>query len=382
MKAKFCADGNRRMYEYCQKFNVPHINTGKFIVATSSNEIPKLEEIFSKAEYNGVEGIERVTGNYVASKEPLVECIEALFVPSSGIVDQNSLMRSYLGELEESSGNIVFNSQFLRSEIHGDKYCSTVLSDGEEIIIESSVIINAAGLNAENIANNILPLDKKNIPKTYFAKGNYFETGKDLKIRHLIYPIPNDASLGLLLGLDLGMQVRFGPDVEWVDEIDYEVKKDRQVLFHNDVIKYIPSIKIEDLKAGYSGVRPKLKNKGEGKSDFSIQGEKTHGIKNLVNLFGMESPGLTSSLVIGEYVTNMVSLKRNSFFCEFDIYDFIFIIAPFSICLTRSLEIFNSLPSISSVLTSSERCLSLIIFTSLSSSISKVCFIKSFLKFT
>ena len=109
------------------------------------------------------------------------------------------------------------------------------------------------------------------------------------------------------MGLDLGMQVRFGPDVEWVDEIDYEVKKDRQVLFHNDVIKYIPSIKIEDLKAGYSGVRPKLKNKGEGKSDFSIQGEETHGIKNLVNLFGMESPGLTSSLVIGEYVTNMVN---------------------------------------------------------------------------
>ncbi len=307
MKAKFCADGNRSMYEYCQKFNVPHINTGKFIVATSSNEIPKLEEIFSKAEHNGVEGIEKVTGNYVTSKEPLVECNEALFVPSSGIVDQSSLMRSYLGELEECSGNIVFNSQFLRSEIHGEKYCSTVLSDGEEIIIESSVIINAAGLNAENIANNILPLDKKHIPKTYFAKGNYFETGKDLKIRHLIYPIPNDASLGLHLGLDLGMQVRFGPDVEWVDEIDYEVKKERQVLFHNDIIKYIPSIKIEDLKAGYSGVRPKLKNKGEGKSDFLIQGEEIHGIKNLVNLFGMESPGLTSSLVIGEYVTNMIN---------------------------------------------------------------------------
>ena len=307
LKAKFCADGNRRMYEYCEKYNVPYFNTGKFIVATSSNEISKLEEIHSNAKYNGVEGIERVTGRYVASKEPLVECIEALFVPSSGIVDQNSLMRSYLGEFEENSGNIVFNSQFLKSETRDDKFRSTVLSDGEEIIIESSVVINSAGLNAESVANNILPLDQKHIPKTYFAKGNYFETGKDLKIRHLIYPIPNDASLGLHLGLDLGMQVRFGPDVEWVDEIDYEVKKDRQVLFYDDVIKYIPSIKIEDLKAGYSGVRPKLKNKGEGKSDFSIQGEKAHGIKNLVNLFGMESPGLTSSLVIGEYVTNMVN---------------------------------------------------------------------------
>ena len=307
LKARFCADGNRRMYEYCEKYNVPHVNTGKFIVATSSNEIPKLEEIKSKAKYNGVEGIKRVTGSYVASKEPLVECIEALFVPSSGIVDQNALMRSYLGELEENSGNIVFNSQFLNSRTFDDKFRSTVLSDGEEIVIDSSVIINAAGLNAENIAHNIIPLNQKYIPKTYFAKGNYFETGKDLKIRHLIYPIPNEASLGLHLGLDMGMQVRFGPDVEWIDEIDYEVKKNRQVLFYNDVIKYIPSIKIEDLKAGYSGVRPKLKNKGEGKSDFSIQGEETHGIKNLVNLFGMESPGLTSSLVIGEYVTNMIN---------------------------------------------------------------------------
>ena len=307
LKAQFCADGNRKMYEYCEKYNVPHFNTGKFIVATSADEISKLEEIHSKAEFNGVEGIKRVTGDYVARKEPLVECVEALYVPSSGIVDQNSLMRSYLGELEENSGNIVFNSQFLRSEIDGDKYLSYVLSDSEEITIESSVIINTAGLSAEKVANNIVPLDQKYIPKTYFAKGNYFEIGKDLKIRHLIYPIPNDASLGLHLGLDLGMQVRFGPDVEWVDEIDYEVKKDRQVLFHNDVIKYIPSIKIEDLKAGYSGVRPKLKNKGEGKSDFSIQGEETHGIKNLVNLFGMESPGLTSSLVIGEYVSDMIN---------------------------------------------------------------------------
>ena len=307
LKAKFCAHGNHRMYEYCKKFNIPHVNTGKFIVATSPNELPKLEEINLKAKFNGVEGIKRVTGDYVSNKEPLVECIEALYVPTSGIVDQNALMRSYLGELEENSGNIVFKSEFLKSEIVKDKYRSSVLSNGEEIIIESRVIVNAAGLNAEQTARKIDELDHKYIPKTYFAKGNYFETGKDLKIRHLIYPIPNEASLGLHLGLDLGMQVRFGPDVEWINQINYEVDKDRRKMFHNDIIKYIPSIKIDELKIGYAGIRPKLKKKGDGKSDFLIQGEELHGMKNLINLFGMDSPGLTSSLVISDYVCDILN---------------------------------------------------------------------------
>ena len=305
LKAKFCTDGNSRMYEYCNKFNIPHKNTGKFIVATSEDEIPKLEEIFEKAEYNGVQGIKKVSGEYIKDKEPLVMCIEGLFVPSTGIVDQSTLMRAYVGELEENSGNIVFNSQFIKSEIINGKYQSKVISDGKDIIIESSIIINAAGLYAEQVAKNIIPLNNNFIPKTYFAKGNYFETGKDLKIRHLIYPIPNEASLGLHLGLDLGMQVRFGPDVEWINELDYEVDKNRKELFYKDVIKYIPSIKKEHLRAGYSGIRPKLKNKGEGKSDFLIQNEDEHGMQNLVNLFGIESPGLTSSLVIGEYVSGL-----------------------------------------------------------------------------
>ncbi len=307
LKAEFCAEGNRRMYQHCNKFNVPHINTGKFIVATSKNEIPKLEEIQSNAANNGVDGIIRVSGAYVADKEPLVSCIEALLVPSTGIVDQNLLMRSYLGELEENSGNIVFNSQFLKSDIVDGRFQSVILSEKEEIVIESKFVINAAGLSAEEVAKNILPMDQKFIPKTYFAKGNYFETGKDLKIRHLIYPIPDEASLGLHLGLDLGMQVKFGPDVEWITKIDYEVDRNRHEAFHKDIIKYIPSIKFNDLRPGYSGIRPKLKNKGEGKSDFLIQGEETHGVKNLINLFGMESPGLTSSLVISDYVYDLVN---------------------------------------------------------------------------
>ena len=229
-----------------------------------------------------------------------------MFVPSSGIVDQASLMRSYLGELE-LSGSIAYNSKFIKSELKNNVHVSTVLNEDNEIKIKSSILINAAGLYAEDVAKSISSMDKTLIPKTYFAKGNYFETSKDLNIRHLIYPIPNEASLGLHLGLDIGMQVRFGPDVEWIDEINYDVDENRLESFYNDIRKYIPTFDKGLLKKGYSGVRPKLKNRGEGKSDFIIQGEEIHKSKNLINLFGIESPGLTSSLVLGEHIVELVS---------------------------------------------------------------------------
>ncbi len=306
LKAKFCAQGNKRIYEYCDKFKIPHFNTGKFIVACSKDEIPRLDEIYEKAGDNGVEGIQRVTGDYVANVEPLIECEEALFVPSSGIVDQTSLMRSYLGELE-LSGSIAYNSNFIKSVLKNNIHISTILNEGNEIKIESTILINAAGLYAEEVAKSISYLDKSLIPRTYYAKGNYFETSKDLNIRHLIYPIPNEASLGLHLGLDIGMQVRFGPDVEWIDEINYKVDENRLDAFYRDIKKYIPTFDKTLLKKGYSGVRPKLKNRGEGKSDFMIQSEKIHKVPNLINLFGIESPGLTASIVLGEHMLELVS---------------------------------------------------------------------------
>ena len=205
------------------------------------------------------------------------------------------------------SGSIAYNSKFIKSELKNNLHVSTILNEDHEIKIESSILINAAGLYAEEVAKSISALDDTLIPKTFFAKGNYFETSKDLNIRHLIYPIPNEASLGLHLGLDIGMQVRFGPDVEWINEINYDVDENRLESFYNDIRKYIPSFDKSLLKKGYSGVRPKLKNIGEGKSDFMIQGEEVHNTRNLINLFGIESPGLTSSLVLGEHIVELVS---------------------------------------------------------------------------
>ena len=303
-KAKFCARGNRTLYDYCSKKNVPHRNVGKFVVATSKDEVEKLESIYNKAKINEVEGISRVSKEYVHNLEPLVKCYEALEVKSTGIVDQQALMRAYIGEFEDSGGMIAYNT-IINSIYFEDKRFRIKTSDGTEIYSDS--LINSAGLVADNIARLIDGFDLKKIPQIYYAKGNYFETNKKLGIKHLIYPIPTESSLGLHLGLDMSMQIRFGPDVEWVSNLDYKVDPKRIKSFHEDIVKYLPDIKIEDLRPGYSGIRPKLKNKGEGKSDFFIQTCKNHGLKNLINLFGMESPGLTSSLVIADHVSELLS---------------------------------------------------------------------------
>jgi L-2-hydroxyglutarate oxidase LhgO len=307
LKAKFCPEGNRRMYDYCVSRSIPYLNTGKFIVATSTNEIEKLEIIYDQAKNSGVIDIEKVSGKHVSGEEPLVKCVEGLYVPSSGIVDTSALMRSYLGDIEDNGGMVSYNTYLKSADLSSDLFKIIVIQNNEEIEINSHILINASGIFAEKVANNFLFLDKENIPTTYFAKGNYFETGKDFGIKHLIYPVPNDASLGLHLGLDMGMTVRFGPDVEWTDKINYDVDIDREEMFYNDIVKYIPSIDRSLLKPGYSGIRPKLKNKGEGKSDFKIDCAKEHGINNLINLFGMESPGLTSSLVIADYVSELLN---------------------------------------------------------------------------
>ena len=306
LKSKLCPVGNRLLYDYCERHKIPHINTGKFIVSSSNDESKELQKIIDQSKESEIKGIRFVSKEHVKSKEPLIECTEALYVPSTGIIDQNALMRSYLGEIEENGGSVAFNSKFLRSETVSGCFVSKILSESEEINIKSNTIINAAGLYAQDIAKGIESLDEETIPKIYFAKGNYFDTGKNLNIKHLIYPVPDEASLGLHLGLDLGMQVRFGPDVEWINTINYDVNSDRLDFFYKGIQKYLPSIKRSMLKPGYSGIRPKLKNKGEGKSDFLIQGPKEHSVNNLVNLYGIESPGLTSSLSIANYVYDLL----------------------------------------------------------------------------
>ena len=306
LKSKLCSIGNRLLYDYCKQYRIPHINTGKFIVSSGTDESKELHKILNQSKETGVEGVKFVSRDYLKSKEPLIECAEALYVPSTGIVDQNALMRSYLGEIEDNGGSIALNSKFLRSEIVDGSFVSKILSEGEEIEIKSNTLINAAGLYAQAISKKIASLGEETIPRIYFAKGNYFDTGKNFNIKHLIYPVPNEASLGLHLGLDLGMQVRFGPDVEWINTINYDVNDDRLDIFYKGIQKYFPSIKRSMLKPGYSGIRPKLKNKGEGKSDFLIQGPKEHNVHNLVNLYGIESPGLTSSLSIADYVYDLL----------------------------------------------------------------------------
>ena len=306
LKAKLCPIGNRLIYEYCERHKIPYINTGKFVVSTNVDETQELQRIYDQSGESEVEGVKLVSKDYVQKKESLISCVEALHVPSTGIVDQSALMRSYLGEIENNGGSIAFNSSFQKSEIINGSFLSKILSGSEEIEIKSNTLINAAGLQAQDVSKRIISLDQGTIPKTYFVKGNYFDTGKNFNIKHLVYPVPNEVSLGLHLGLDMGMQVRFGPDVEWVDEINYDVDINRLDLFYEGIQKYFPSIEKSILKPAYSGIRPRLKNKGEGKSDFLIQGPNDHKVNNLINLYGIESPGLTSSLSIADYVYSLL----------------------------------------------------------------------------
>jgi len=306
LKSKFCVEGNRLLYDYCLQNNIPFKNTKKLLVASSIDQIEKIDEIQNKAENNGVTGIKKITKKEVEKIEPLIFCEEALLVPSSGIVDAIAYMRSLVGKIEDKGGMLAFNSKLVECEIKNNKFILHV-SGQEEALIESSQLINSAGLFASDVAAKIDGLNNKFIPKTFYAKGNYFSVGKKLGINHLIYPIPEGFGLGVHLTLELDHSVKFGPDVQWVDDpLDYSVDKNRKDKFASEINKYFPSFNSDLLKPSYAGIRPILNNKDKSMRDFIIQDQSVHSVPKLINLYGIESPGLTSSLAIAKYVKELL----------------------------------------------------------------------------
>ena len=302
LKAKFCLLGNRLLYEYCKQNSIPHKNTKKILVATSEDQINNINNIKEQAEKNGVEGVTKITKDEVSKLEPYINCEEALLVPSSGIIDAISLMRSLVGKIENSGNMISYRSNLLEINYDGKNFRLLIDNNGHTQI-ECKELINSAGLYASNIANKIEGLDKKFVPKTYFAKGNYFSANKDLGIRHLIYPIPDGFSLGIHLTLELDYSVKFGPDVEWVEEPDdYNININRKKMFVSEIKKYLPNFDSSSLTPSYSGIRPIIEKKDKAMRDFVIQTQKIHTIHNLINLYGIESPGLTSSLAIAKEI--------------------------------------------------------------------------------
>lgn len=305
LKARLCVAGRVALYDYCTRQGVPFRKTGKLIVATNLSELAQLEAIGDKAIANGVDDLSFLTIAQAATLEPALNCAGALLSPSTGIVDSHALMLAYQGDAEAFGATIAFNTPVLGAEVTGKGFCLSV-GGAEPMVLDTGILVNAAGLDAPALARNIQGLPKDFIPQDYLCKGSYFTLAGKSPFSRLIYPVPEAAGLGVHLTLDLGGQARFGPDVEWVDHIDYRVDPARAQKFYAAIRRYWPDLKDGALQPAYSGIRPKISGPGAGSADFMIEGPLNHGVAGLVNLYGIESPGLTASLAIGDAVAALL----------------------------------------------------------------------------
>jgi L-2-hydroxyglutarate oxidase LhgO len=300
-KARFCVAGNRALYDYCTKRGVDHQNCGKLIVANGDEEEQVLLHLLERAHANDVEGVRMISGSEAQKMEPEVRSTAALYCPTSGIVDQHPYMLALQGDLENAGGTLVCDCRVDRIARRPDGFLVSTAGDAATEV-EARFVVNSAGLGAVDLLNRIEGYEKARIPRMHLGRGNYFTVAARSPFKHLIYPIPHAAGLGIHATLDLGRRVRFGPDVEWIDRIDYSVNAARAPLFYDAIRRYWPGLADGALMPDYTGIRPKLHGPGEPQPDFRIESAAEHGIPGLVNLLGIESPGLTSSMAIGDYV--------------------------------------------------------------------------------
>ena len=300
LKARLCVQGKELLYAYCAEKGVEHRRCGKLIVATSAEQVAQLEQIQQKAAVNGVHDMQMLSREQAKALEPALECYAALLSPSTGIVDSHGLMLALQGDMEQAGGALALLSPVVSALVQADGIVLRT-EDGTELLAQE--VINAAGLFAPHVASLIQGLDASHVPQAFFAKGNYFTHSGRAPFTHLIYPVPEAAGLGVHLTLDLGGQAKFGPDVEWVESPEQlQVDPQRCEGFYAEVHKYWPGLKAGTLAPGYAGIRPKISGPHEAAADFVIQGAEIHHVQGLVNLFGIESPGLTSCLAIAEEV--------------------------------------------------------------------------------
>jgi L-2-hydroxyglutarate oxidase LhgO len=307
LKARLCVAGRRALYAYCEAHGVPHRRCGKLIVATNAEQEANLERILAAARGNGVEDIRLITRDEALTYEPALACTGALLSPATGIVDSHGLMLALLGDAEAQGAMIAFGSEVTGGSADGEGVAVEVAAEGETMRLKARLLVNCAGLTAQRIAGSIAGLPRATIPTLSYAKGNYFTLTGRAPFTRLIYPVPEKGGLGVHLTLDLGGQAKFGPDVEWVERPEYDVDPARAARFYAAIRTYWPGLPDGALAPGYAGIRPKLPA-ADAAADFVIQGPKTHGVAGLINLYGIESPGLTSALAIGEHVAGMARL--------------------------------------------------------------------------
>lgn len=300
LKAKLCVQGRHMLYAYCAEKGVSHKRIGKLIVATSEEEIPKLDDILSKARVNGVDDMELLSASQAQALEPALFCTAALLSPSTGIIDSHGLMLAYQGDAENAGAQCVFHTPLLSGEVRSEGGFNLQFGGADAMQLSCNVLINASGLHAPTLARKIRGIPEASIPTEYLCKGSYFTLQGRAPFTRLIYPTPHHAGLGVHLTLDLGGQAKFGPDTEWIDRVDYDIDASRCDGFYEAVRTYWPGMPDASLAPGYTGIRPKVSGPHEPAADFMIIGPATHGVPGLVNLFGIESPGLTSSLAIAQ----------------------------------------------------------------------------------
>lgn len=311
LKARLCVRGRHLLYDYLAERGLPHRRCGKLIVATHERELPRLQALLARGQANGVDDLRLIDAAEARAMEPALACAAALHSPSTGIVDSHALMTALLGDAENAGALLALRSPFAGAHRAGDAW---IVRTGGDAPFELSArwIVNAAGLGAQTVARTTEGLAPAAIPPLRLAKGHYFALAARAPFSHLIYPTPVDGGLGVHLTLDLGGQAKFGPDVQWLPPgaseagIDYAVDPARRAAFETDIRRYWPGLPAGALQPAYSGVRPKLGGPGEPAADFVIAGPAAHGGAGTVQLFGIESPGLTAALAIAEQVRDLV----------------------------------------------------------------------------
>ena len=306
LRALHCVRGRRMLYEYCAAHGIHHNKCGKLLVATNEQEIGKVESIRAQGNANGVEGLEMIGGNSARALEPELWCIAALQSPESGIVDGHSFMLALRGDLEDRSGMIAFETPIERLERVGGQW-RVHFGGREPGQLDVDAVVNSAGLGAQALARRIAGYPAQQVPRLVLAKGNYFAYSGRPVFRRLIYPTPVDGGLGVHVTVDLSGRMRFGPDVEWIEREHYAVDPSRADSFYARIRTYWPGLPDGSLVPDYSGIRPKLTGPGEPAADFMIAGPAQHGLPGLVNLFGIESPGLTCSLSLADAVVTALA---------------------------------------------------------------------------
>ncbi len=304
LKARMCVAGRNLLYDFCERYGIPHRRCGKLIVAASKAQVPELERIRTAARENGVL-LEVLSGAQARSLEPRLFCEGALHSPMTGIIDSHAYMLALLGQAESRGAALVTGSRVTRlAPVTGGVLVGI---NNEAPGLRARLVVNSAGLYAPEVARLIEGFPPEHIPTPYFAKGNYFTLSGRSPFDRLVYPVPESGGLGVHLTLDLAGRARFGPDVQWVERCDYQVDPQRAEGFYAAIRAYWPDLPDGALQPGYAGIRPKISAAGKPAADFRVDGPRTHGVPGILNLFGIESPGLTASLALAEHVANSLS---------------------------------------------------------------------------